>query len=300
MENQLEMSIEGAEAPVDTRLSYSSANLLRNCEQKYVYYKVDKVEKDDDSNVDNSHFNLGTSFHLINEIGLHKKPKNVMALLEKCVQEEGLREEDVGLLHAMLLQYWRLREGDDFETVACEYKIEDDKVIGYVDLIEKRPNGDWVLSDLKTAATFYKTKIPELPRDRQLCLYSSYYKEIAKEYNLDPEKFIGCRYLVTTKSKAKQKKTESYKDFVMRLVESKSVKSHDIFIKKELLDLWGAREEHLELYEKSMKLRRGEKPTRNYTYCMAYFRPCDYFSQCRGETYSEYLENNKILVRSIE
>ena len=119
------------ETPIDTRLSYSSANLLRNCEQKYNYYKVKKVEADPDSNRDNSHFDIGTAFHYVNEMSMHKKPEKIGPLLEYCVQEIGLKEESVGLVHAMLLQYWRLRERQDFEAVACEYKIDDKNIDAY-------------------------------------------------------------------------------------------------------------------------------------------------------------------------
>lgn len=286
------------ETPIDTRLSYSSANLLRNCEQKYDYYKVKKTEADSDSNRDNSHFDIGTAFHYVNEMSMHKKPEKIGPLLEYCVQEIGLKEESVGLVHAMLIQYWRLREKQDFEAVACEYKIDDKNVIGYVDLIEKRPDGSWTISDLKTAASFYDSKIPELANDRQLNLYGSYYKKIAKEYGLDPDKFLGCRYLVTTKSKAVQQKKESYTQYVMRLVEKKSVKSTSVFIPKELMNYEGAKKEHLELYKRSMQIRdgKGAKAKKNYTYCQAFFRPCQYFSQCHNMTFSEYQESNKIIV----
>jgi predicted CopG family antitoxin len=285
----------------DIRLSYSSANLLRNCERKYQYYKVEKIEADKDSARDNSHFGLGKAFHYVNEIGMHQKPAKIGELLEKCVvdKEIGMEEKDAGLVHAMLLQYWRLRSKQDFEAVGCEYQISDKKVIGYVDLIEKLPDGRWTISDLKTAASFYESKISELSRDRQLNLYASYYKEIAKHYKLDPEKFIGCRYLVTTKSKAVQQGRESYSDYVMRLVEKKNVKSYAVFIPKELMDLEGAKKEHLELYKRSVAIRKGAKTKQNFTYCQAYFRPCEYFSQCHGMSYSEFQESNKIVVEAI-
>lgn len=302
------MKAEGLDPSADTRLSYSSANLLRNCQKKYEFYKVKKIEKDDSANVDNSHFNLGTAFHYILETTMHKKPEKIGAMLEYCVQEIGLKEDDVGLVHAMILQYLRLREKGNFRAIGCEFKIDGDTTLGYVDLIEAIDLGqenifdmEWTISDLKTAATFYQSKIPELSKDRQLNLYGSYYKEIAEAYGLDPDKFLGCRYLVTTKSKAKQQPKESYNQYVMRLVEKKSVKSFAIFIPKELMDYKGARKEHEDLYKLSMKMRSGKlKASRNFTYCQAYFRPCDYFSQCHGKTYSEFLEDNQIVVDAIQ
>jgi len=282
----------------DTRLSYSSGNLLRNCEQKYHHYKVAKTEKDSDANRDNSHFDIGTSFHYILEHSMHKKPENITKELDYCVQEIGLREEDAGLVHALVLQYLRLRKEDDFEAVACEYKIDAASTVGYIDLIEKRPNGDWCISDLKTAKTFYENKIAELPRDRQLNLYAAFHPEIAIKYDLDPDKFIGVRYLVTTKSAAKQQKKETYSQYVLRMVDKKLVRSYAIFIPKELLSMKEVVNEHLELYKRSMELRKGEAPTKNFTYCQAYFRPCEWFSRCHGKEYTE--QQDTIIVKAIK
>ena len=288
--------MEQTEMFEDTRLSYSSANLLRNCEQKYHNYKVAKIEKDSDTDRDDSHFHIGTAFHYVLEMSMHKKPENIVQDLEKCVQDIGLKEDHIGLVHALVLQYLRLRKEDDFEAVVCEHKINDENVIGYIDLVEARPNGDWCISDLKTAASFYDSKIAELARDRQLNLYGSYYKEIAKEYNLDPEKFLGCRYLVSTKSKAVQQKRETYEQYVMRLVEKKLVRSYAVFIPKELMTLDVVKSEHLNLHKRSMELRQGEAPKKNFTYCMTYFRACDYWSKCHG---SEFIAiDPKIIVQA--
>lgn len=302
MSDQIEMEAEGIDSPqpVDTRLSYSSQSLLTNCQQRYVYYKVDKVDKDKDAAArDDSHFAIGKSFHYILEVSNHEKPAKIGALLEYCVQNEGLKEEDTALVHGMVLQYLRLRKDSGWTAVKCEHSIKDPAVIGFIDLIEKKEDGSWCISDMKTAATFYPNKIAELPSNVQLNLYASFYKEIAKEYDLDPKKFLGCRYLVTTKSKAKQQAKESYNDFVMRLVNKKHVKSHNIFIPKALMRIEATRKEFMNDYKTSLKLRSGKlKPTKNYTYCNAFFKGCDYFSRCHGQEYSEFLDSNKIIVES--
>lgn len=288
----------------DLHLSHSSANLLRNCETKYFHHKVNNTEPDNDVATDNSHFDLGKAFHYINEVSMHKKPVNISELLDYCIQEIGMKESERGLVHAMIIQYLRLRAKSEFEVVAVEYKIQNEWILGFIDLIEVLPNGNWTISDLKTASSFYESKIPELPKDRQLNLYASFYKEIAEKFNLDADKFIGVRYLVTTKSKAMPKKTikisESYSDYVMRLVEGKNVKSYAIFIPKELLDIEGVVKEHRELYEKSLELRNGKPANKNFTYCQAYFRPCEFFSKCHGMTFSEFQNTNKIIVDAIK
>lgn len=284
----------------DTRLSYSSGTLLTNCEQRYVYYKVKKVPEDKDASTrDNSHFSIGKAFHYILETSMHEKPKKIVELLDFCVQDEeiGLLEEHRGLVHGLVLQYLRLRKGSKLKAVKCEYSIKDDKIIGFVDLIEADPNtGEWWISDLKTASSFYDNKIAELPSNQQLNLYASFYKEIADDLGLDPHLFMGCRYLVVTKSKAVQQAKESYADFVSRLVNKKHVKAVFVTIPKELMRIEQTRVEFLELYNKSIALRRGKKPIRNYTYCNAFFKGCEYFSRCHGKEYSEFMQDNKIVV----
>jgi len=282
----------------DTRLSYSSSTLVSNCEQRYYYYKVKKVDKDKDAAArDDSHFHIGTSFHHVLEMSMHEKPEDIDSDLEYCIQNEGLKEEDKGLVHAMVLQYLRLRKGSGFKAIACEYAIEDKVVIGYVDLIEvHEESGDWFISDLKTAKTFYDSKIAELPANPQLNLYASFYKEIAKKYDLDPEKFRGCRYLVCTKSSAKQQPKETYAGYVMRMVDKKLVKAIFITIPKELMRIDATRKEIIRLHERTIELRQGAKPIKNLSYCNSFFRPCDYFSRCHGFESSEIAKNETIHV----
>ena len=264
--------------------------------QRYYYYKVKKEKKDKDaSSRDDSHFHIGTSFHHVLEMSMHEKPTNIDGDLEYCIQNEGLKEEDKGLVHAMVLQYLRLRKGSGFVAVACEYRIEHPDIIGFIDLVEVHEDtGDWYISDLKTAKTFYDSKIAELPSNPQLCLYASFYQEIAEKYGLDPDKFRGCRYLVCTKSSAKQQPKEDYAGYVMRMVDKKLVKAVFITIPRELMRITETREDIIRLHKRTMEIRNGATPIRNYTYCNSFFRPCDYFSKCHGKESSEMMKTSKI------
>ena len=103
---------------------------------------------------DNSHFAIGSSFHYILEVSNHEKPEKIGALLEYCVQNEGLKEEDTALVHSMVLQYLRLRKDSGWIAVKCEHEIKHPEIIGFIDLIEKREDGSWCISDMKTASAF--------------------------------------------------------------------------------------------------------------------------------------------------
>ena len=282
----------------DTRLSYSSATLLKNCEQRYYHYKVTKIDKDKDVEESNA-FALGKAFHHVLEMAMHKKPEKIVNKLEECVELFGIDETEIGLLHAMVIQYLRCRKKTNLEAIACEYSLRSETFVGFVDLIEGEREGDgwgkWWITDLKTAKSFWSTLTARLPKDRQLNFYASFFRQIAEEFNLDPEKFQGCRYRVTTKSTAKQKKSESYTDYVMRMVEGKNVKSYDIAVPKEKMHLNEVVNEMESLYNRSQELRNGDVPIRNYSYCESYFKPCDYWSQCHGSCFSDMREDLEVI-----
>lgn len=287
MAEQLEIKAEGLEPSPDTRLSYSSASLMRGCEQRYYYYKVAKIDIDPDASKDSAAFNVGKAFHYILEESKHVKPAKMGPLLEDCVKYFNLQENEIGLVHAMVLKYLRLRSKQNMRCVGCEYVIKSDLTVGFVDLIEEDlDTGLWWISDMKTAKTFYPTTVSRLPMDRQLNLYTNYMEQIAEAYGLDPKKFGGCRYKVTTKSSAKQRKNESYNEYVMRLVDS-YIKSYDIIVPKEKLNPKSVMAEHKRLHKRSLKLREGAKPTQNFGYCESYFKPCEYWSNCHGKCFSD-------------
>lgn len=287
---QTSMKLEG-----NTQLSYSSMTLLKGCEQRYVHYKVLDTPVDSDCEVDQLSFIVGTSFHAILEWSEHQKPEKIGADLEKCVKDFNLPEDQVGLVHAMVLKYLRLHRKSNLECVKCEYQISNKSTIGYVDVIFKeKDSGKWWICDLKTAKTFWSTLPAKLPKDRQLNLYGYYYKHIAKDLGLDHHLFQGCRYRVTTKSSAKQRQYESYVEYVKRITDN-NIKSYDVIIPKEKLSLQEVFNEHKSLHRRSLALRKGSEPTRNYGYCDTYFKPCPYFSQCHGDLFSNKSEDLEIL-----
>ena len=211
----------------DTRLSYSSGNLLKNCEQKYFWYKVAKVPKDPDSEQNDTAFNVGKCFHYVLETNNHTVDKLEELLFQGCRDFDV--EEYKAMIHAMLLRYLQVHRTSGLEVVHCELEMSNDKFLGYIDVILKDPKtGFWWIGDLKTASRFSRTTAARLHNDVQLNLYAYFADLIAGHFDLDPKKFAGARYRVTTKSVLKQKKTEGYADFVKRM--AKSIKSYDIMI----------------------------------------------------------------------
>lgn len=129
------------------------------------------------------------------------------------------------------------------------------------------------------------TIVSRLASDPQLNLYSHFAEKIAPHLDLDPKKFKGCLYRVATKTKISQKSNESDNAFFNRLY--KTVKAFDIFVPVEAMCIEETWERHLEAYERSIELRNGMVPKKNFSYCESYFKPCKWWSHCHGEMNSK-------------
>ena len=276
----------------DTRLSYSSATLLKNCSQKYFYYKVAGVAKDLDADDNYDAFNVGKAFHYVMEMNKHTE-NNLEGYLDEAVRAFEV-EGHKAMIHAMLLRYLQCHQKSGLQVVHCEFELSTDLFVGFIDVIMVDSEGNWWIVDLKTAARYSEITATKLHNDVQLNLYASFADDIAKYFKLDPKKFKGARYRVTTKSVLKQKVTESYNAYVKRI--AKNVKSYDIIIPASKMSPKSFFNEHKKLHKDSMKMREGKlKPTKNYSHCDAFFKPCEYFSQCHGCTFSELKDSIEML-----
>lgn len=270
---------------IDTRLSYSSATLLKNCSQKYYYHKISTPGKDPDSEDNMEAFNVGKAFHWVLEENGHTEAR-LEELLEEAVQAYEV-EDLKGMIHAMLLRYLKLHKESGLTCIKAELELSNDFFIGFIDAIMTDPEGGWWIVDLKTAGRFADTTLARLALDTQLNLYSSFSDDIALHLELDPDRFMGARYRCTTKSKLVRKATESYSDHVLRT--AKNVKSYDVVIPITIMDPKTAIEEHKALHKDTLKMREGKaKPKKNLSYCDSFFRPCEYWSQCYGKTFTEW------------
>lgn len=276
----------------DTRLSHSSSVLLMNCTQKYFHRKIAGTPPDSDVEEDRRALDLGSAFHNIVEQAKHDNEPT--AKMVKHSAKSYKVEDSMPLLHAMAMKYFKLHKKSGLKCAAIEFEISDPSFIGYVDTVLVDAKGGWWISDLKTASTISELKLARLHTDAQLNKYCKFFESIAKTYGLDPKKFKGARYRVTTKSKLKPLADEAYGSYVKRLF--KSVQSIDVVIPKELLNWEKAYEVHKKLHALSMKLREGKiKPRPNYDYCDSYFKPCEYWSACHGKPVSQLKEALQVI-----
>ena len=270
-------------------LSHSSANLLRGCEQKYVFYKVKGIDKDEDFDDNQEHFNVGKAVHFILEESLHVWDKEKFFELVDLAASHFDCEHRKELIAAMAFKGLQIHKKEKLHTVHCEFKIQTEHTLGYVDLIACDDDKNWWIIDLKTSKKLSELTISKLKNDYQLNLYAAHIKLIAKGLGLDPKKFMGCRYRVITKSTAKMSAKEGIEGYMKRVLAKNWIKGYEIIIPKEDMNPDEVLKSHRELWRRAKKLHEGSKAKCDYAHCSSFFRACEYYSQCHGDTYTNLL-----------
>ena len=262
-------------------LSPSSLQLFMSCPRKYFLKKVEKVDNDSDATEDNEAFQVGKAFHKVLEETKHELKGFPLSSIKQIVCEEyGLTEEShLPLIFAMLAKYKRAHDRSGLKAVACEHILDLPDFYGIVDVVLTDKEGNWWIGDMKTSASYNPSLVPSLPSHPQLNLYAHYAGEIANALLLDLDKFSGCRYLLTTKSKLVRREGETFESFVARL--STAIKSLDFAIPKSLL----TPEPAIKSRDWAVNAIKSEDESSyppNLGGCMAYFRPCEVWSHCHG------------------
>jgi hypothetical protein len=254
----------------------------------YFYRKVAEVPKDADAEESES-LGVGKAFHEYLEDVLHGEKFDAATFESAICSKAELHNvrPEAPLIAAMALSYMKLHKASGLKVVKCEQAIETDTFIGYIDVILVDDVGGWWIGDLKTAARFDDKKVAQLPKDQQLNLYSYFAKKLAPFFDLDVEKFRGCRYRVTTKTKSMIKVGESIVDFAKRMVEKESVMSYDAIIAVEIMDIEATWKHFIQVQERAVAINNGEAPTKNLDNCMSFFKPCMFFSQCHGKCFTD-------------
>lgn len=269
---------------VNTRLSYSSMSELLSCEQKFWHRKINNTPADSDY-VESDALGLGKAFHQVLENTLHLDYNDKLIL--EAMEEHKVDMSEKALLTVMLDKYVNFRKKSGYKVVKCELAITTHDYTGYIDFIAIK--GDkFYIGDLKTAARFDENKIPRLALDPQLNLYASFADDIKNLVDqVGGREFGGCLYLQTTKSKAG---TQSGLE--------KGVKVYETLVPAEVMDpkaMWSI---FKDAYLRSLELRAGEVPKKNYGACFNYFSFCQHFSKCHGDLASKAA--NRVVVRTIE
>jgi len=266
-----------------TRLSYSSSRLLQACEQRYFHYKVKGTKIDADADDSTEAFDVGKAFHEVLENNFHNfSPSLHLDIIKACKKYNV--EHNYCMITAMVIKYVEMHKASKLKAVICEQKITSPIFVGYVDalMVDEKKKEFWVV-DLKTAGRWSDSKLAELADDEQLNLYAYFMRQVSDTLDeLKGYKFAGCRYRVTTKLTMKQKTGESDEKYTARLMKSESLKSLDIVVPKSVMKIDETFARFEANYKRSIAIREGAAPSKNFGNCMSYFRPCEYWSQCHG------------------
>lgn len=270
-----------------TGLSPSSLSLFQSCARKYFHKKVAKT-KEDPGEQDRTALDVGSAFHLVLEECHHDlselKYSTVVKACNKTVPGGEFAEEQAPLIAAMLKSYREVFIDSGMEVLACEIELETPTFYGFVDAVMLDKDGGWWIADMKTAASYSRQLQAVIPRHLQLNLYAAHASLVAEKLDLTISDYMGCRYLLTTKTKVKRKIGEGVKEYIDRL--SMSVSSYDFPIGKEDMDPRGAMLIHKSGVE-GTKSKAKEDYLCNFSNCTQYYRSCEYFSQCHGQKFFE-------------
>lgn len=265
------------------RLSYSSMTTLQSCEQKYAHYKVLNSPKDSDY-VESDALGLGKAFHQVLERTLHNDYNDILII--EAMTDHNVDASDKDLLTIMIKKYVEFRKATGIKVIKCELALATSEYNGFIDYIAVKGD-EWYIGDLKTAGRHDETILSRLPLDPQLNLYAHFASELDIAVpELVGKRFAGCLYSQTTKSKAG----------TIKGLEA-GVKVFEMFVPIESMNpdmIWSL---FNEVHDRALQIHAGEAPRKNLSSCMAYFSPCQYFSQCHGKNFSE--NKHKITVSTI-
>lgn len=279
----------------DRRFSYSASNVLKSCEKQYCFKYILGVEKDADIEDDAAALRLGKTFHTVCELTNHDARKFNTNMLTKAAFDNCLNTEDTIKVYSCLKSYFNLHSKSKLECVGIELEIGDENLVGYIDAVMSDCNGNWWIADLKTSGLVLDTLFARLHKDVQLNLYAAHAEQVVAKINatadrkLDLAKFQGCRYRVVAKPKTTPKMGESFEAYATRA----APEAYDVVVPIELMNPKEALEEIRELHKKAKEVTLDNSRC-NRQNCIQWNRPCDFFSQCHGKTFTECKESAQV------
>jgi hypothetical protein len=273
----------------DRRYSYSADGVRKTCEAKYCYKYILGIEKDADASDDAAAFKFGKAFHEVCEHTNHEKRLYTQQMLTKALFDNNVDAEEAPKVYACLMNYFTLHTASRLSCIGIELEISNDWYVGYIDAIMADANGNWWIVDLKTSGLVVEQLFARLHRDTQLNMYAHFAAMVAEKLKIPLEKFAGCRYRVVTKPRTVPKPGEGYEAYASRA----NVETYDIEVPYELLS---TEEAYNDIYEGSLLAKQITLANckKNRSKCLDWNRPCEYWSQCHGKTYSACLAAAKV------
>lgn len=273
----------------DRRYSYSADGVRKTCEAKYCYKYTLGINKDSDAEEDASALTFGKCFHTVCEHTNHEARLFTPDILTRAAFEGQVNGENCTKVFACLKSYYQLHAASKLKCIGVELEIGNEEYIGYIDAIMADANGNWWIVDLKTSGMVVESLFARLHMDTQLNLYAAFAYQVADKLKVPLEKFAGCRYRVVSKPRTVPKAGEGYESYAARA----NVETYDVEVPLDVLNPREALEEILDGRAKAKEIT-VTNCKKNRANCIFYNRPCEYFSQCHGKTYTECVAATKV------
>jgi len=268
--------------------SHSAISCYLTCQRKWEHKHIRKTQRDPDAEFDPAPLAVGKCFAKILEDFDHAPDIgwDWPDVANKYRIGFALSKFQLAMITAMLMRYVELHKASGLMVIANELMIHNALIGGFIDSVMVEPDwsGYWIV-DNKTAAGKRPWVEESIPRDPQLSIYSALRdKIVAQVPSLKGIPFAGIRYRSSLKPGIKfdAKKDADFWDTVKRC----TTESYEIVVPashmaemetlEEMEDI--ARELNLHL-----STRTGKPLRRNRSGCLAYGRPCEYWSHCYGK-----------------
>lgn len=279
--------------PTHRGISPSTLTLYQSCQRKYYWKKVAKVEIDPDQEQDTEALKVGTVFHAILEEKKHELEGLTLTHVKTHCGASELDTSLAPMIFAMLANYKAVHEKVGMVALACEIPIETDTFYGVVDVVLA---GDtkWWICDMKTAGSYMPGPyMAQLQSHPQLNLYAAHAAVLAETLNLSMNDFGGVRIRLAVKSRIVRKANETDAEYFKRLKIATRV--YDFEVPKERLKpdmaVTALNSAAADIANSQMldeeTLKEPIYYNQNFSACMNFMRPCEYFSRCHGELFSK-------------
>lgn len=247
--------------------SFSRVDCFEQCPQKYKYRYVDGLK---------TLFNCDPQNPLIIGTALHH---GIEKTVEEAITEYCMSYPIITTAHtyeAIKLEHWIPKVKQLINTgneLTFEFEINAGIFHGYIDLLEKQPDGTYCIYDFK-----YSNNIDHYMESAQLHLYKHYFE---KQTGL---KVSHIGFIFVPKCQIRQKKTETEYQFIKRLHEELNKKS--VIVKELEYD-----EKLVEAFKQStINIMSADEYPKNET------KLCDY---CEFKKYCQDGDEEEIMLPSI-
>jgi len=303
MTEEAEKSEKAEKSKWTIKLSHSARTTLYTCQRKWLFAKT-HVEKDFDA-PDDENLRFGSAVHHVLEHTnrVRQDQERILELTREAGEKYRMGHKLHGIYYCAQ-NYFDMHLKSGLECLYSEVRFDLGWWVGIVDeILYDNTHKVWWIGDTKTTGRAEIEKwTASLKFDPQMMTYAAFHIEIARvlqDPKIRPENFAGCRYRPTLKlgdtRDAEPLPEETCHDYWVRQIGKKirgKVKAEkecawDFVIEYGAGDIYKLRSDHIRHLLSDLCLAENiyhyrQIASRNYGSCMAWFRPCEYWSRCHG------------------